>query len=120
MLILSFTEHEYQLDNITQSAQEFAKENLKRMKNKEIEEMKIHATIKRQEFEKQEKKRKEKEILDREFQMQKLEEEREQLKKDFQNHEEYQKEQHRYSLLILTFILAKFHLFYSGILENKC
>lgn len=69
--------------------------------------MKMHATIKRQEFEKQEKKRREREILDREFQMQKLEEEREHLKKDFQNQEEYQKEQHRYSLIIYQFSVHK-------------
>ena len=91
-MFINILEHEYELDDIHQSTQDFVKENQRRMKKKEIDEMKVHAAIQRQEFERQEKLKKEKEIQDKEIQMSKLEEERVLLKKEFNKHEEQLKE----------------------------
>lgn len=85
-------ENEYALDNITQSAQEFAKQNIKRIKIKEEEDLRMHAAIKRKELEAREQKQKEQEIKDREIQMEKLEQERELMRSEYEKHEEYLKE----------------------------
>ena len=78
-----------------QSAQEFTKANLRRIKQQEQQELQVHAAIKRKEFEEREKKIKEGEIKDKEYQMSKLEQERELLKKDFVRHEQHLKELNR-------------------------
>lgn len=62
------------------------------MHEKKEAEIRLHATKERKAFEEQETKVKEKELVEKEWQMSKLEEEREQLKKDFENHERYLKE----------------------------
>lgn len=85
-------DNEYALDNITQSAQEFAKQNIKRIKIREEENLRMHASIKRKELEAREQKQKEQEIKDREIQMEKLEQERELMKNEYEKHEEYLKE----------------------------
>jgi hypothetical protein len=85
-------DNEYALDNITQSAQEFAKQNIKRIKIREEENLRMHAAIKRKELEAREQKQKEQEIKDRETQMEKLEQERELMKNEYEKHEEYLKE----------------------------
>lgn len=98
-------EHEYALDNITQSAQDFAKQNLNRIKQREKEEMRMHATIKRQQFEKKEKKIKEIEIEDREKQMEKLEEERELLRREYEQNEQSLKELNLYAFTHSSFLV---------------
>lgn len=96
-----FLENEFSMDHSHLSAQEFAKQNLSRMKAKKEAEIRMHAAVERKEFENSEKKRKRHEVLDKEWQMKKLEEEREQLKKDFENHEKYLEELNNSNILML-------------------
>ena len=79
---------------MAQSAQDFAKENLTRIKRREEQVLKAHAAIKRKEFEERQQKQKEQEIKEKEVQMKKLQEERELIKKEHERHEKYLKELH--------------------------
>lgn len=83
------------MDNMAKSAQEFTNENLRKKRQKEMEEIRKHAYIQRKEFERQEKIRKQKEVVQKEEQMKNLEQEREQLKKDYEEREAQLQEQHR-------------------------
>ncbi|CAI2359110.1 unnamed protein product [Moneuplotes crassus] len=87
--------NEFSMDTVNKSAQEFAKENLLKKKQKEIEEIKMHAQIKRQQFEEREKKAKEKEMQDKMEQMDRLEEERKGLQQDYDLQEQKMKESHK-------------------------
>ena len=57
-------------------------ENVAKVKQKQNEEIKFHAEIKRKQFEDLEAKRKEKEIIDKKIKMDKLQQEREFLAKE--------------------------------------
>lgn len=76
------------MDDMTKSAQQFEYDNLVRKKQKEIEEVKMHAKVKRQQFERKEKKMREKEIEMKEDQMRRLELERSGLKDEYAIQEE--------------------------------
>jgi hypothetical protein len=74
------------------SALDFAKENIRRIKIKEDEDLRMHSNIKRKELEAREQKQKEQVVQDHETQMENLAREREITKTEYENYERHLKE----------------------------